>query len=328
MASFRSHSSIAAVLALPLFAGACLANPADESAIARAPLAETAAAGPSAIAHGDWVISDFALDATNAYVSIASNGAGAANSGAILSVKKDGTHARTLASKQNAPGSITVGAIHVYWMTDSMFEVLKSGGAPKLLANGVGGTALTVHGNALYYVGAAQESVLSIPTAGGAPSIVASGPNLRDIAVTTSDVYFTSCRTCNGFVGADTLATKQVATLADGRCCPWGLAVDSSSVYWSEATGGAILKEALAGGDPTDVVSVSGDAGALALDGTDLYWVQTSDSFDGAIWKAPKSGGAPKQLASGAYGLGRVAVDNTSVYFISADQKSLLKIAK
>jgi hypothetical protein len=233
-----------------------------------------------------------------------------------------------LAGKQHAPASITVGAIHVYWMGDSMFEALKSGGAPKLLATGVGGTRLTVHGNQLYYLGSSQESIFAVPTSGGAATSVASGPNLRDLALDKSHLYFTSCRTCNGFAAADTLATSQVAILADGRCCPWGIAVDASEVYWSEATGGAIVKEALAGGALTNVASVSGSPAALTIDGSDVYWVQSSDGADAAVWKAPKAGGAPTRLAGGASVYGRIAVDGTSVYFISADQKSLLKIAK
>jgi hypothetical protein len=331
MTAFRSRSWVAAgALAFPLVAAACVADAGDERAAAGASLVATAAAGPSTVAHGSWVISDFALDTTNAYVSIASNAAGAADTGEILAVKKDGSHAHALATKQSTPTSITVGAIHVYWLSDSMFEVLKSGGAPKLLATGVGGTSLQVHGDALYYVGAAQSSIFAVPTAGGAAKSIASGANLRSLALDKSHLYFTSCRTCAGFVFADTLATNQVASLADSRCCPWGVAVDSSEVYWSESTGGAIVKEALAGGTPTDVASVSGEAQGLTVDGSDVYWVQSTDGADGGIWKAPKTktGGAPQQLAGGAWPFSRVAVDSSSVYFISADQKSLLKIAK
>jgi hypothetical protein len=322
MLSTRSRSWLAAgALALPLAAAACAA---DATATDSTALAATTPAGPSTVAHGDWVISDFALDATSAYVSIASATGGAPDTGEILAVKKDGTHARTLAAQQKTPTSITVGAIHVYWMTDSMFEVVKTGGAPTLLATGVHGSRLTVHGNALYYLDGSQQSIVAVPTSGGAPTSIASGPNLRDLALDKSHVYFTSCRTCNGAILADTLGTNKIQTLADGLCCPFGIAVDATEVYWSEATDSAIVKEPVAGGTPTKVAGVAGAPEAIAIDGVNVYWV----AEDGTISKAPKAGGAPTQLASGAYSDGRIAVDGTSVYFISADQKSLLKIAK
>ncbi len=76
------------------------------------------------------------------------------------------------------------------------------------------------------------------------------------------------------------------------------LAVDASFVYWSDSSGGSpqIMKVAVAGGTPTQLVAGGDKNGCVAVDGSGVYYFDADK-----VMKAPLTGGGAAPLLSGQH---------------------------
>jgi len=118
--------------------------------------------------------------------------------------------------------------------------------------------------------------------------------------------------------------------LASGLTCPWGMAIDATSVYWTtcgDPTGGYVLKVPKAGGEV--VTLASGDRlSGIAVDATSVYWVAgTSDASSGAIMKVTVGGGTPKTLATRPGPPAHLALDDSYVYWSEQMGGAIMKVA-
>ena len=111
-------------------------------------------------------------------------------------------------------------------------------------------------------------------------------------------------------------------TLATGLG-PWSnLLVDATAVYG--LTSGGLLKVPLCGGVPTTLASPQ-NAEGLAIDATSVYWTDFLASSDPGparftVSRVSKSGGAPTLLATLPYNdQGTIAVDANAVYVAGTD---------
>ncbi len=86
------------------------------------------------------------------------------------------------------------------------------------------------------------------------------------------------------------------------------IAVDATSVYWADVRG--LMKAAITGGSPTMLVSMVG-VGFVALDAANVYFTAGS-----AIFKVPLDGGAPPTSLAMASNTVGFAVDATNVYWL------------
>ena len=102
------------------------------------------------------------------------------------------------------------------------------------------------------------------------------------------------------------------------------LAVDAVNLYWSAKDG--LHKMPLSGGtdtllgvpeNPEPTAQGRMAAGAIAVDGTNVYYAQNSFAGPGIIGYIPIAGGPPTTLASGRAGtLEAIAVDDRNVYWV------------
>jgi hypothetical protein len=173
----------------------------------------------------------------------------------------------TLASQGTGDGVqvIAVDATSVYWANPSGQMVMKvpiGGGTPTTLTSGqVFPDSIAIDATNVYWVNSAgypgTGTVMKMPIGGGTPTTLASGQNFPlSITVDATSVYWTNrgARVASG--GTTTTTGNNVMKVpidggtpttlasASGQSEPWGIAVDATSVYWTDLTGGTVMKAA------------------------------------------------------------------------------------
>lgn len=114
------------------------------------------------------------------------------------------------------------------------------------------------------------------------------------------------------------IASATVTSLATALSSPQNIAVDSTSVYWTELTGDSVKKVDINGGVVTVLASGLSGPREIAVDSTSVYWTEwTSGSDPGRIQKVSKNGGAVTTLSSGLGWPKGIAVNPTDVYWAS-----------
>jgi hypothetical protein len=232
-----------------------------------------------------------AVDATSVYWADWGTGATNPGDGAILKVPLDGGPVTTLASEQILPAGIAVDAASVYWSSGAGLQKVPLGGGPAtLLATGVGNDVITVGPSGVYGTNG-EDAPVSVPLGGGTALVLGPGP---------------------------------------GNSNTYGIAVDSTSLYWTEFGNPVnILKVSLAGGTPTILATGQVPEG-LAVDATSVYWVDAGGQGPGSLMKVPRNGGAPQTLATGLDDPTGLAIDADNAYvttgFSSTTPGAIVKV--
>jgi hypothetical protein len=127
------------------------------------------------------------------------------------------------------------------------------------------------------------------------------------------------------FVGAGSSSTPEapppsqahLVTLASGQMCPWGMAIDATSVYWTDCgdpTGGTVQKVSKT--DGAIVTLASGDVlSGITVEGSNVYWVARTADESGEIKTVPVAGGTPTVVAAQSGAPSHIVADASYVYW-------------
>lgn len=279
--------------------------------------------------------------------------------GAVVKVPKDGTPATILARSGCAWG-ITVGERRLFWIGDGtptggvkIQSVSTSGGAVATLASATAATAITAHGDRLFWAdnvvsdptgGTGQATIASMPLAGGAKQALYTG--LWDITRVHGDdtaVYWVA------WASAMPRPLVHRLTLGDGATKiifdKWGgtqagLAMNADKVFVAaESRLWAITKAAP---DPARELGglAIGDGSwsrynkphltrALVADESSVFvGLNPGGTFDAQVQVMPVGGGAPRLLATCQAPVIDLAIDASTVYVVIARPTTVWSIKR
>src|SRR5207237_428964 len=102
---------------------------------------------------------------------------------------------------------------------------------------------------------------------------------------------------------------------------------DAANVYWVDTNGGTAMKAPRGGGTPITLATGLDQPQAIAVDGTSVYWTNLAPSTEmGTVMKVAIGGGTPVVLANGQHGPLGIAVDATSVYWTNSGDGTVMKL--
>ena len=143
-----------------------------------------------------------------------------------------------------------------------------------------------------------------------------------------------NCGTCGHdcLGGACQGGLCQPVVLASGQSSATAIAVNATSVFWTNyGASGAVMKVPIGGGTPTTLASGQENAAYIAIDDTSVYWTtshQIVTTKSGTVNKMPISGGTVTTLGTCATSIPTgLAIDATSVYWLCYEGR-INKVAK
>lgn len=242
------------------------------------------------------------------------------SSGKVLKrVSKSGGSPTTLATTASSFGQMVLDGSYLYYLDSGtkVQKLLKSGGSPTTLVTGSSFyDGITVQNNTVFW--GASGTIYSVPITGGSSTSVASSPtSLHDIASirVTNDVVFWSQTEYPSSLFTQPIGGSRT-TLSSGVNVEPGLAIQDGFAYFAGSE--SIYRVPIGGGARQTLASGLNDAYDLALDATNIYWVEAGNptGTNGSVRQMPLTGGAITTLATNLAQPVAIAIDSTNVYWL------------
>ncbi|MES1209066.1 MAG: hypothetical protein ABUS79_24270 [Pseudomonadota bacterium] len=234
--------------------------------------------------------------------------------------------------------AIAVDGTSVYWVdayAESIFKAPKGGGTATPIASGSPGT-MVLSGAFLYWTEINLSEIIKTPISGAASTIIASaadpGANigsLGGIAANSTTVFWTTALS-SGTVQSDSVTAVHSVpkpTVIGPEMMPSSMTIDAHNVYWLET--GSVMALSLSGGSPKPLTTGHNPIGAIASDGTNVYFGDfPSGGGNVVITSIPVGGGTAVPVGPGLAGVDAIAVDNTAIYWADSSGQLIFKVVK
>lgn len=259
-----------------------------------------------------------------------------AEAGNLDASSEAGAGAVVLADSEDDAACIAIDGTYLYWGafnapppsgSGTIRRVAKGGGQPSTLVtreSGVLPFALAVDAQNVYWTELAipntgtSSSVMQMPLAGGTPLTLATSlaADPEYLVVAAGSVYWTSFSTGapdQDVVQSVPIGGGAVTSVAQGQAGSGAIASDGTYLYYATLT--ATNRIPLAGGPPQ---AIGPAALALAVDATDVYFAYTPrGASTAAIARFPVAGGTVTGLADGrSLTFGNIVLDDGAVYWV------------
>ncbi len=97
---------------------------------------------------------------------------------------------------------------------------------------------------------------------------------------------------------------------------PFGIAVDTSHIYWTDGSAGTINEAGLDGSNPHPIVTGQQQPAGIAVDASHLYWTDQNNGGGGAtVNESGLDGSSPHAIVTGLRAPSGIAVDASHLYW-------------